>query len=58
MIIWCVLVLLSLVGCVVLYKQLGPITISKKTKTDEDIKVEEEVDCTDGMETSHKVYSY
>ena len=55
MIIWCVLVLLSLVGCVVLYKQLGPITISKKTKTDEDIKVEEEVDCTDGMETSRKV---
>lgn len=49
MIIFSLLVILSLVGCIVLYKQLGPIPIqmSKKIKIeeDEDIKVQEKIDC-------------
>lgn len=43
MVIWIMLSLLSLVGCVVLYKQLGPRDISQRIKKSEDIKVNEQV---------------
>ena len=50
MIIWSVLALLSLVGCVVLYKLLGPINVSNKMKKDNDLKVRNEIDNTGCVE--------
>ena len=41
-VIWIVLTLLSLVGCFLLYKQLGPINVSQKKKSG-DIKVHDQV---------------
>ena len=43
MAIWIMLILLSLVGCFILYKQLGPMNVSNRMKKCEDNKVHKQV---------------